>query len=880
MTTSGDPLPEHALRKLLRDAEDLASPDAAPAVPARYEIVREVGRGGMGVVYEAIDTELKRRVAVKVLSLPPGAGPAFRERFAREALAAARLDHPGIVSVHEATEGAIVMRFVDGAPLSSRRDLPRERMVAFVRDAALAVHAAHERGIVHRDLKPQNLLVEGDRVVVTDFGLAKDLGDAAALSLSGHVVGTPAYMSPEQADGRGRDVDERTDVYGLGATLFDLLAGRPPFFGDDVVKCLRRVADEDAPPLRAVAPDVPRDLETIVRKCLEKEKRLRYGSALALAEDLSRYLEGKPIHARRPSFSYRISKLARRHRALVGVGASSAALLLAIALATLAERAQKDASIRALALSSLVSAAQADAESHARLGESEAAAARLDEAIVACEGFLAERDLAFVRLLLGRCERLRGRDAAAMSSLDRALDLDPALVEARMERGLLLSSGLAAAASRRVPPLDPGEEAALPPDLAEVRARAVADLEAAVAALGRLRRVDAAHARAELKRLRGDRVAARRAYEEVQRLDPLHVGARLGLSRLEIAEGNGEAAWHLAMSAIDLFRGFGPAYAARSEAYAAAAEGEGPRDAADSVARGHLLSEADRRVVSGDRSKEALLARGAARLRIEDVEGALADVTSALRADPSDAKAHGHRALVHARNAARLASEGRRDEAIAAWDAAIGDGTSAITIEPDLASAWNNRGVARSERERLLLEAGRVTEAEAERSAAGGDFSAAIERAPRFALAFQNRAAQRRRHAEALLVAREIEEANRALRGAIADVDAALALKPGDPDALLERALALDLDGHRLVLAGDVAGADAPRRAAREAFDAAVLAAPDDARIRGLRGIHRARRGDGAGAIGDLEAALALAPDAKARALFEREIAEARAGER
>ena len=256
------PLPQHALLKLLAEAVQ-GTPE--PARLGRYRIVREVGRGGMGTVHEALDLDLGRRVALKVLTQPLADERAL-DRLVREARAAARLDHPGIAAVYEAGPGWIALRFVDGVPLSRRLRGDVRTAVGHVRDAALAVHAAHEQGVVHRDLKPANLLIEGERVVVTDFGLAKDAASTGEPSLSGHVLGTPAYMAPEQARGEVQAVDARTDVWGLGATLYDLLAGRAPFAADDVPSQLRAVVEDEPRPLRALRPEVPRDLATIVHK--------------------------------------------------------------------------------------------------------------------------------------------------------------------------------------------------------------------------------------------------------------------------------------------------------------------------------------------------------------------------------------------------------------------------------------------------------------------------------------------------------------------------------------------------------------------------------------------------------------------------------------
>ncbi len=297
-------LPRHALERLYDVGKPLCAEGGLDAVDlGRYQLGRELGRGGMGVVYEAHDPELGRRVALKVLSRAAGLSTEARLRFAREAKAAAQLTHPNIAAVYDATPEAIAMQLIDGVALSALAGTDPRDLSELVRDAALAVHTAHQQGIVHRDLKPANLMVErraGQRphVYVMDFGLAKAADLDASLSSSGGVLGTPHYMAPEQAAGRGAEVDARSDVYSLGATLFSVLAGRPPFEGDDVYEVLRRTVEEEPPDVRRLAPAVDGDLATIVAKCLRKEPEARYPSALALASDLDRWLRGEPVVAR------------------------------------------------------------------------------------------------------------------------------------------------------------------------------------------------------------------------------------------------------------------------------------------------------------------------------------------------------------------------------------------------------------------------------------------------------------------------------------------------------------------------------------------------------------------------------------------------------
>ncbi len=643
-------LPPGALERLLGDARPLLGGTAGGVglLHGRYRVLREVGRGGMGVVYEAEDVALRRRVALKVLALPAHAGPGLAGELLREARAAARLYHPGIAAVHDAHQddrgGAIAMQFVDGVVLSSLPRGDHKRLVRLVRDAALAVQHAHEQGIVHRDLKPHNLLVtgsgDGERVVVTDFGLAKELALESSLSLSGRVLGTPAYMPPEQAGGRAREVDGRSDVYALGATLYDLLAGRPPFVDVDLVVLLRRVVEEEPPSLRALSPAVPRDLALVVHKCLAKEKERRYPSARELAEDLSRWLAGAPVRAQPPSWRYRAGKFARRHRALVAGGSAALVVALGALALTLAERGQRRASERALALSEEVDAVLRDARllsgalareatGEGRRGERESALARIDGGIAAARAFLERHDVGHGHERLGRLLLARGKPAEALASLDRALELDPGLELARVERGLVRAALHAEECAGLG--LAPGHAEALPPALRARREQALADLSAVDQDSSVLDRVQLAHARAELARLRGEPELARHGFEEVLRLDPLSIEARVALSQLESQLGDPEAARARAMSALDLLRGLGPAYVAPREA-----PGEVVARAVRQLEQDAARAELDRAVAERPFDAERRALRGFHLLENGEVEEGRADLQAALFLGASD----------------------------------------------------------------------------------------------------------------------------------------------------------------------------------------------------------------------------------------------------
>ena len=606
-------LPGHSLEKLLAVAA-AEEPRLAPAgIPERYEIRREIGRGGMGVVYEAFDRQLARSCALKTIGA--FAGDELRSRLAREALAAARLRHPHIAAVYDATPDFISMQLVVGAPIDAVPRGERRLLVELVRDACRALHHAHEQGIIHRDVKPSNLLVEGRHVFVVDFGLHKEIVGDASRSLPGAVLGTPHFMPPEQAQGRTA-IDARSDVYALGATLHHCLTGAPPFTGGDLPALLRRVIEEEPR-----APRVDRDLDLVILKCLAKEPERRYHSAEALAEDLDRWLASEPVVARRPSLAYRLRKLVQRRRGLLraaAIAASAAVLLTALVLAPIAlrESEARERADEAVALSEHAAMVLQDAAMFTRLGDLTSAHEALETGIGRAREFLRRHEAPRVRHLLSRLLRARGQPDLALAELELAIADDPALDEARFERGLLRAAQL---------------------ELTEAERRvAVADLSTGIRSRNVLTSVDLMLGRAELLRLQGRHEAAMPILEEVLAYDPAHANARTSLSRAALALGDSELARHYALSATDIFQGHGPIY---------------------------LMSE--RRVLP---------------VAILGLDGALVDFTPQLADGPGNALAFAHRGLVQLRRALRLESEGSRDEASDAVSLAIADHDSALVL--------------------------------------------------------------------------------------------------------------------------------------------------------------------------------------------------------
>jgi serine/threonine protein kinase len=303
-----------------------------------YELLEQIGRGGQGVVFRARQKSLNRTVALKIIGLGQWATKAHLKRFRLEAEAAARLEHPGIVPIHEVGErdGSCYfsMKFVEGGQLdevAKREPMAIRPAVELIAKVARTVHYAHEHGILHRDIKPGNILLDAKgEPHLTDFGLARLVESESSVTHTLDVLGTPSYMAPEQAVGNNAHVTSATDVYGLGAVLYQLLTGQPPFAGGTTYETIKLLLDTEPRQPRLLNPKIDRDLSTICLKCLEKDPKRRYSSALALAEDLEHWLRHEPILARRTGILVRGKKWVRRNP----TSAVLAVALVALAAAT------------------------------------------------------------------------------------------------------------------------------------------------------------------------------------------------------------------------------------------------------------------------------------------------------------------------------------------------------------------------------------------------------------------------------------------------------------------------------------------------------------------------------------------------------------------
>lgn len=808
------PMPEEA---------SIASADPARRL-AEFVLVAPLGRGGAGEVWKAWDTLLGRWVALKRPTLSIVSGKAL-ERFRREAAVVARLSHPNIVPVYRVGRDGerpyIVFQYVQGKTFEEERPDLAEAP-GLMRTVALAVHHAHEQGIVHRDLKPGNLMRDaGGKVWILDFGLAFLEEGAEALTAAGAVIGTPSYMSPEQARGEASAKSPSTDVYSLGATLCFLSTGQPPFEATTIADLIRRVAHEEPPPPRVRTPRVAPDLETVILKAMNRDPAARYPSAAALAEDLGRLAAGEPVLARPIGRPERLLRALCRRPAIAILVVSLLAGALALGALWRGYRREREsalATIRETARVSLEAVLQLR-----RNGQNSGMRAflpPLERAYRDAE----ERapDLGEPDYQMGRMRRALLDEARALEHQERALQKDPDFGPAHYERGILLSrkyglryrrtlETLKSLQPGRTRPFGREELDRADPELPRLRAVILSDVSHADEAAGKgilaFYQEQWAEARAlldlalqrdssreELWSARAGTAAA----EALQRRDPEE---KLRLWR---------EAEELYTRALERDRGYVPHYLGRGEI----------------------------------RLQRAKLSRQFGRDPLEDFARAEEDFSVGLSLEPEFAEAWLRRGETRGARAIHEAEAGR--EPFAHHAAAEEDLTRAIALDPASAEAWMRRGLVRTNRGVYKEE--RKQDGRADYDAGDLDFGEALRRDPGYASAWQWRGIGRANRGMA--ANRRNQDPLKDLDLALEDLAQALRLRPEAPGVFLWIGIARGWKAQAVRKAG---GDEAPGDAsAEEAYGRAIELDPDYADAYFWRGLLRARTSKAAGE--DLEA--------------------------
>ncbi|MBI4616570.1 MAG: tetratricopeptide repeat protein [Planctomycetes bacterium] len=852
----------------------------------RYELQEVLGRGGMGVVWKAWDGDLKRTVALKLVHGERVADPERIERFQREARATARLGHPAIVKVFDVGvqdgQQYLTTEFVEGRSLAAaaREGLPRRKLLAAVLEVARALQFAHDRGVVHRDVKPANILVDrGGRPHVVDFGLAKEVfaGAREGLTASGALLGTPQYMSPEQAEGRPGAVGPASDQYSLGVVLYEVLTGRLPFQGESIRELFLEIWQKEPPPPRRIDPRIAPELESICLKALAKTPAERYPTMGAFADDLARYLRGEQTSVRPVGRTGRFFRRGKGRSRLVfslAGGAVLAASVSAWAIFAADEDSEGDAGAAGPLAGDAPEAQDGRDEALALVEGARPALDRYSEGLYddrsdiahliagveeAARSFAAalqkDPDLAGAHHLLGRAREVMGSLGSTEESYRQAIRLDPELAAARLDLGrLLLARAFLETTSL-------SQEAAMG---TFARASALADESAdlidGAAGTGRGDSILREVARAMQAYARSDPASARRIARAALEIHDGAPGSEdlhwvLGLALSETAEQ---------LSELDRAVAAGPHLPIVRLSRSIVRSRAGDRDGA--------LADVDAAIRARPGFTAAYISRAGIRLDAGDLEGAFADYSLAIRIDPGIGAAYVNRSVVrrqkgdpdgamadclealrvdpdcvdaHIQHGVLLREKGELDPAIAAYGRALG-------IDPFAVRALNNRGNARREAGDLggaradydeairidptyvepYLQRASLLDEMGDLNGAFSDYTEAIRLRPRSAIARINRG----------LVRANLGD----FRGALDDYDVAISIEPRSAEAYLDRGSAFQSLGELDLAIEDYGRAIACDPSFKEAFY--------------NRGLARRQAGDLPRAISDYTEALRIAP--------------------